>query len=235
VPSTSTLPVDPLTRIQGIIVPPHYNDKPDMRPSCKGFVLVTFAHLTDCEYLKDRWPWFRETRNNTDTGQLKAAEEIQPSSISVETIQLARLHSFRVISKERWLRLKAEYLTYRQQLVEMMNASQDSRPTQPRRFQDTDRTAPDQATPTSTQTSTPIPASHIPSDSLGPTAPYPTNCLVFAKNIHPQTTKTTLRSFLSQALPSKNAQPLQEKYEGLDYVDFSKGMDTVPPPPFDYR
>jgi len=54
-------------------------------------------------------------------------------------------------------------------------------------------------------------------------SPYPLNCLVFVRNIHPETNKTTLRKLFSTAfgVASSNNQA-----EGLDYVDFTKGMDS---------
>ncbi|KAF9000291.1 hypothetical protein BDQ17DRAFT_1359966 [Cyathus striatus] len=52
-----------------------------------------------------------------------------------------------------------------------------------------------------------------------PTSPYPYNCLLFVKHIHPETNKTTLRKLFSRAFENSNT-------EGLDYVDFNKGMDS---------
>lgn len=48
---------------------------------------------------------------------------------------------------------------------------------------------------------------------------YPQNCLVFVRNIHPGTNKTTLRALFQGFLsPSEG---------GVDYVDFNKGIDSV--------
>lgn len=47
---------------------------------------------------------------------------------------------------------------------------------------------------------------------------YPTNCLVFVKNINPQTNKTTLKTLFSRATEASGT---------IDYVDFNKGLDSV--------
>ena len=56
---------------------------------------------------------------------------------------------------------------------------------------------------------------------------YPPDCLVFVRNLHPDTNKTTLKVLFSQAFPSG------DREKGLiDYVDFTKGLDTVRSPTF---
>ena len=59
---------------------------------------------------------------------------------------------------------------------------------------------------------------------LDPSAPYPPNCLVFVRNVHPETNKTTLRALFSAAL-SEGGEDLPP--DGIDYVDFTKGLDAV--------
>lgn len=230
-PSSSSFPIDPLTRIQGISFPPHHSDKPDARPSCKGFALVTFAHATDCEYLKTHWPWFREARSSSEKEKAKTDEEKGVDS-AVEISCLAWQHEFRVITKERWLQLKAEYLSYHQKLVEGMNAYQDSQQSRPRRASVSGAETPGiMSTDSASLSSTISPVTSLPDGntafSLNPSSPYPLHCLVFVKHVHPETTKTTLRNLFSHGLKPRNAQPSQKNLEGLDYVDFSKGMDTV--------
>lgn len=48
---------------------------------------------------------------------------------------------------------------------------------------------------------------------------FPQNCLVFVRNIHPDTNKTALRTLFGK--------PLILSKGVVDYVDFSKGLDTV--------
>jgi RNA recognition motif-containing protein len=47
---------------------------------------------------------------------------------------------------------------------------------------------------------------------------YPPNCFVFVRNIHPETNKTTLRTFFAKAVEVK---------EAINYVNFNKGMGSV--------
>jgi hypothetical protein len=53
-------------------------------------------------------------------------------------------------------------------------------------------------------------------------APFPPGCLLFVRNVHPQTNRTTVRALLSQALVRKGMSA-----DNVDYVDYTKGMDTV--------
>ena len=73
--------------------------------------------------------------------------------------------------------------------------------------------APVEATP-------PEPAIRTPTSS-GPTldasAPYPYGCLVFVRGVHIETNKTTLKTLFGRAVDG----------EGIDYVDYAKGMDSV--------
>jgi xRRM domain len=50
---------------------------------------------------------------------------------------------------------------------------------------------------------------------------FPFGCLVFVRNVHPGTNKTTLRKFFGQAFPG------DEGGNCIDYVDFQKGLDNV--------
>ncbi|KAF5363333.1 hypothetical protein D9756_000073 [Leucocoprinus leucothites] len=227
IPSSSASTADPLTRIQGISFPPHHNDKPDARPSCKGFALVTFAHAVDCEHLEKNWPWLRETTITSEVGQSKS-EGPKEIDLATRTSHVARQYDFRVITKKRWLESKAEYLAYRQKLVEEMNAYQDAQQKRPRTTLPSkthDVMSTDLSSQPSTSASAPLPDAYA-TTSLNYSSPYPLGCLVFVKNVHPETTKTTLRSLLSQGLRLQDTHELQKNCEGLDYVDFSKGVDT---------
>lgn len=57
-----------------------------------------------------------------------------------------------------------------------------------------------------------------------PSAPYPPNCLVFVRNVNSETNKTALRALFSAAL-LEGGEDLPP--DGIDYVDFNKGLDTV--------
>ncbi|KAG6836024.1 hypothetical protein H0H93_012169, partial [Arthromyces matolae] len=63
------------------------------------------------------------------------------------------------------------------------------------------------------------------SPKLDLSSPYPYNSLVFVRNIHPETNKTTLRKLFSTAFASSLARS-EINGDGIDYVDFAKGMDS---------
>jgi len=59
---------------------------------------------------------------------------------------------------------------------------------------------------------------------------YPPGCLVFIRNAHPETNKTTLRSLFSHAREERveSGDPGRKTDEdGIDYLDYKKGMDCV--------
>ena len=71
---------------------------------------------------------------------------------------------------------------------------------------------------------TKVPANPSAADFSGaynklPAALFPPGCLVFVRNVHPGTNKTTLRALLAAHAPA--AAP------ALDYVDYTKGMVSV--------
>ena len=57
---------------------------------------------------------------------------------------------------------------------------------------------------------------------------YPPGCLVFLRNVHPETNKTTLRGlFLHARRPIGIEVGKKDDDDGLDYLDYTKGMDSV--------
>ena len=68
--------------------------------------------------------------------------------------------------------------------------------------------------------------SQVDAPTISLSSPYPTNSLVFVRNIHPETNKTTLRKLLSTAFVAPLAKGMALG-GGVDYVDFNKGMDSV--------
>jgi hypothetical protein len=59
------------------------------------------------------------------------------------------------------------------------------------------------------------------------TPTFPIGRLMFVKNIHPQTNKTTIKELLSRALADPMSADLVQDGSGVDYVDYQKNMDTV--------
>ncbi|KAM6499024.1 hypothetical protein JOM56_004532 [Amanita muscaria] len=212
-------PLHPWARIQGVTLPPHHQDQPGNTPICKDFCLVTFAEIDDAIFLTSRWPWSRKTSENTDLSK----EEKEYLSHDVKN---AIRFGLRTLSKTNWERLREEYLTYRSEVLNEINEYEDaSVEAQPdagkRKWRDStpdfqpveEDSKPVQSKPTTTM--------------LTPDAPYPYGCLVFVRNIHPETNKTTLRTLFSSAFRSDEQDGrAQGPPAGLDYIDYSKGMDS---------
>jgi xRRM domain len=59
---------------------------------------------------------------------------------------------------------------------------------------------------------------------------YPPGCLVFIRNVHPETNKTTLRNLFLHAreetVESGDSGGKKDE-DGIDYLDYTKGMDCV--------
>lgn len=194
------LPEDPADalRVQHIALPRHHLDKPNDYPKCKGFALVTLSRMEDVDHLVQQWPWQRKSRAAALGDEKTTAE--------------AEKFGFRLTRKSHWEKLNAEYLAYRQRLLEDIEQDEeDDTPAvfeQPRAPEEERFTVVDQPKP----------------HNIDPSADYPPNCLVFVRHVHPGTNKTTLRKLLSQAFSGDDP---EASVEGIDYVDFNKSMDTV--------
>lgn len=170
---------------------------------------MTLARTDEVEFLLHEWPWSR----TQDRG------EIEKESLDVRE---AAKFGLRALSKGRWDQLKEEYLTYRRKLLDEMTAFEDTDASDPTSKQVT----PAVSKPPPAQNSTPRPALEVPTMDMS--SPYPLNCLVSVRNIHPETNKTTLRALFNTAFNTPTAKA-QVQNGGLDYVDFNKGMDSVRP------
>ena len=187
--------------VQHISLPRHHLDKPDAKPKCKGFGLVTLASLEDVDLLVQRWPWQRQRGKADDSASVILQDAIR--------------FGFRTIKKTQWETLNAEYLAYRQRLLDELNQAQDieveAEPSQPR------QAAPPQEAPI-------VPSSRSSVFTLDLSASYPPGCLAYIRNVHTETNKTTLRKLFSRAFVDSDTSATSD---GIDYVDFNKGMDTV--------
>lgn len=175
-------------RIQAISFPPHHLDKPRDIPKCKGFALVTLLDVEDVQRLLREWPW-------------TSAVDVKPP---IPEIQEAVKFGFRTLSKRRWDEMKDEYLAYRARLVKEIVAYEDEITVIKRR-----------RSPSPAISS--IPPQTVES-TLSSSSLFPPNCLVFVRNLHCETNKTTLRALFSKAFTTLP--------DGIDYVDFTKGMDS---------
>ncbi|PCH40760.1 hypothetical protein WOLCODRAFT_71275 [Wolfiporia cocos MD-104 SS10] len=202
-------------RVQGVWLPPHHRDQPGDTPKCKGFALVTLAGTEDCQYLMERWPWTRThtANSHSDVNQRAGVGD-------------AIKYGFRTMSKTRWEQLKEEYLTYRQRLLDSIacaavdDADEEAKPPELEPCDHVEDASASVTEAIAGNTHTP-PERPIPSTPLN--LSYPQGCLVFVRNVHPETNKTTLRTLFSQAFADASARVSKD---GLDYVDFNKGMDT---------
>ncbi|KAL0952097.1 hypothetical protein HGRIS_008730 [Hohenbuehelia grisea] len=216
-PNPSTPPS--LSRIQAISLPPHHQDKAGEPPKCKGFAFLTLLSMADVEFLLERWPW-----DHMEIQQSLHSHAEHDTSVEVQD---AVRFGFRCLSQIRWDELKSEYTSYKQRLLDEIMSSQS---TLPPHSSDMAVEMPNMHQDSSTRQLETQTAKDIKDMALEPDAarrptfsdPFPYNCLLFARNLHPETNKTTLRTLFSVAFgdqPNVNNTP-------IDYVDFNKGMDS---------
>ncbi|KAG0703841.1 hypothetical protein DFH29DRAFT_771158, partial [Suillus ampliporus] len=191
-----------LIPIQNVTLPPHHLDKPEDRPKCKGFALVTLSNAELYRNILESWPWNRPF-------QPSRSDDLGLTEDSLETKEASKF-GFRTLPKAHWDNLNQEYLAYRQTLIDEL-ADADELPD----FKaDSDvRDTPSEIL----EDSIPAPPRNVTTMS----SPYPFGCLVFARNLHLETNKTTLRALFATAFKSSPLDPA-----GIDYVDFNKGMDS---------
>jgi len=155
------------------------------------------------------WPW-----------EPVPESENQNKEASAEICEAAKF-GFRVLSKSRWDQLKEEYIAYRGKLLEEIIEAQDAEVTVPVPLKDTHKSVHGPSSRSSTDA-----LSKASDPTIDLSSPYPLNCLVFVRNIHPETNKTTLRTLFSTSF-KKPITNNELQGDGLDYVDFNKGMDSV--------
>jgi hypothetical protein len=109
----------------------------------------------------------------------------------------------RVLSKKDWEAMNEEYRRHRRGIVREIALA----------HKEPDREGSPMAMDDPAPTESTIP--RITSD-----ASYPAGCLIFARNLDPSTNKTALRALFGSVLDG-------DEKEHIDYIDFSKGMDTV--------
>ncbi len=191
--------------VQHVLFPPHHQDPPDTVPKCKGFALVTLNEPDHASHLLSRFPYDRDGRRPpTDDDDVDGISSVEESE--------ARKAGFRTLAKERWDILQAEYTEYRESLLHRIaaGASSSTEPAAPNKVKST-RGPPDE----SERAPAPAPAAKPPQ-----TQSYPPGCVLFARHVPPDTNKTALRVRFSALLADA---------EALDYVDYTKGLDSVRP------
>lgn len=149
----------------------------------------------------ESWPWTRLFQPESDNFDLAEG--------NLETKEASKF-GFRTLPKARWDKLNEEYLAYRQKLISELADANEPPDISP----DSDvRDVVDDVLE-----DTPAPPRNVTTMY----SPYPFGCLVFARNLHLETNKTTLRALFCTAFESSLVDPA-----GIDYVDFNKGMDSV--------
>jgi hypothetical protein len=176
--------------------------------------------------------------NRQSKGKDKEGQDEEISPLQVEATKFG----LRVLTKEKWEELRAEYLLYRQELIDEINALQDEDEVgiyRKRGYEMHDKEeqiTEEDSNQIRVQNSTYIHstknaavAANDPA-AIQPNSAYPSGCLVFVRNVHPDTNKTTLRSLFLHARESciENGIDCGKKDDdGLDYLDYTKGMNCV--------
>ncbi|KAI0313132.1 hypothetical protein OF83DRAFT_1175957 [Amylostereum chailletii] len=231
----------PLHPVQAVVFPHHHQDDPSTvpAPKCKGFALVTLADSADADRLLAAWPWARD-KPRDDGGEDGAGdgseeeEEEEEGKAGEEARREARKFGLRMLAKRDWDALQDEYLAYRARLLAAaareppVAARAPAPPPIPPVPSSSSSKRPHEASasPPPTYHATPrIPAqpqTHPEQQEqeprLDPHAPYPPGCVVYVRNVVPETNKTTLKTLFAAA-----ASALQD---AIDYVDYTKGLDT---------
>jgi hypothetical protein len=163
----------------------------DIPPKTRRCAFVIFSTTESASSLIEAWPWDRSTSSGSSEAQK---------------------YGVRAISKARYLELEQEYLAYQQRLAQHNAAASSSAP-QPPPARISQPNQPQNKRPREQDTTQEPPV------QSGITKDYPIDCLLFVRNVHPETNKTTLRSLFAKRLGGNP--------DGVDYVDFNKGVDTV--------
>ena len=154
----------------------------------------------------------------------------------------------RILTKARWEELRAEYLLYRQELVDEINMFQDEGeirvygggrrgyvgemhdqeeqedPPKTNQIQVQKRA---HIQPRSTKSAVIAANDSVDTAGIHHNSTYPPGCLVFVRNVHPETNKTTLRGLFLHAKGPTGIEGGKKDDDGLDYLDYTKGMDCV--------
>jgi hypothetical protein len=165
--------------------------------------MVIFSSLVVVEKLVESWPWIHR------------APPSNHEHIGNEILKDAFKFGLRTLRKQTWETLQAEYIAYRQVLIHNVAEVGDNSIS----LRSDDDPSGMEDNPQCYQ---PL-SSDLTAIPLATTlASYPHGCLVFVRNVHPETNKSALRKLLTAALRS-----CQTSDDGIDYVDYNKGMDNV--------
>jgi len=210
--------------IQSIYFPPHHQDPPDTQSKCKGFALLTLSEPSAISHLLTHFPYHHHQPAAKGSAAASADDDYSDEA-SPEELE-ARKAGFRTLPKERWEALQAEYVEYRDALLHSIAMSSSSSSAAPPATV-LQRLHPDKAPESQPEPrrSTIRAAPPPPPSSLRYT--YPPGCVIFARYVPPDTNKTALRAQFSALLADGNNNNNNNNAAALDYVDYTKGLDSV--------
>ncbi|TFK46921.1 hypothetical protein OE88DRAFT_1666711 [Heliocybe sulcata] len=183
---------NPCTSVQHVSLPGHHPNA-----KCKEFALASLQSEDELIHMTKHWPW--HTNAPSDSGESEAEE--------AEEVSEARKFGLRCTSKERWEELGREYVAYREHLLQQVAGTDDQNVIGP------EDAGPSRVIGDETH-------EQMARTDLQSLRDHPQNCLVFIRNVHQSTNKTTLRTLFSTAFATL------EDSNGIDYVDYNKGMDA---------
>ncbi|KAH8829415.1 hypothetical protein DL96DRAFT_1527105 [Flagelloscypha sp. PMI_526] len=181
--------------LEAILFPANDNEYPSTKlKKCRGFAFVVLSNTSECLRLNELWPW---------TG---VTTRVQETSLH----QDATRFGFRTLLKTAYVEMEAQYLEHRQNLIAEIAAAEDA---------EFDRRLLGEGAPGGSESSLNEEKITDPDGVTTSNSPFPLDCLLFVRNVHPHTNKTTLRKLLTSCLPN-------DSLDTIDYVDYNKGMDT---------
>ena len=191
--------------VQRISFPPHHQDPPDALPKCKGFALVTVSEPSATSHLLTHFPYHNRANNHS----ANCNDDDDGASLEEREAHKA---GFRTLTKERWEELQAEYVEYRDILLGHITAPSSSTPR---------LITPLAPTPTAPATKVTDISREARLQHASVSSPnFPPGCVIFARQVPQNTNKTALRALFSALLAGDST-------AALDYVDYTKGLDTV--------
>ena len=222
--------------IQSIYFPPHHQDLPSAQPKCKGFALLTLSEPSAASHLLASFPYHRTRANSAS---VPANHNDHDDEAPPEELE-ARKAGFRTLSKERWEALQSEYVEYREALLQRIATSSSSTapPPAPGTVPNPPSPSPDNNSNNNNKNDNDLPQSVVapsrdhqaPSTTSRPTpSRYPPGCVIFVRHVPTDTNKTALRARFSALLAEdgNDDHNMAPAAAALDYVDYTKGLDSV--------
>ncbi|KAG8733552.1 hypothetical protein FRC10_012287 [Ceratobasidium sp. 414] len=172
----------------------------------RGQAFVVFSTVELAQAFSRRWSWNSVTKSKGVPGPSEqAAGKWSPE----EAAAAAMSSGFRSITKARWDTLKSEYVDHQARILRQ-NPKPERRPPAHDR----------QPSPSSPAQAPVPPVTHPKPSRVTRPPPFPPGILVFARRLHPETNKTTLKTLFGRAFPDGSG-------DNIEYLDFQKGVDSA--------